>query len=158
MALLRLDGTAVWKTPWDEKDPCHPYHGSDVRPAPGDADADGHVDLFVPGVKCGDKRELQCRDAASGAVKWRLPLSEHPSEPAVADIDSDGRDECLFTVATKLYCVGATPDGRAGQVKWTLPLPNYATGPAVADVLGDGHAQIVVGCQDGYVYGIGAAK
>ncbi len=159
IALLRLDGTTVWRTPFDPKDPRHPNYGSDVRVVPGDADGDGRLDLFVPGVKIGGKRELQCLDAATGALKWRLPLpGEKPTEPAVADIDGDGRDECVFTVAGDVFAVGQAPgEAAAGAVKWKLTLPNYTSSVAIADVTGDGKPQVVVSCNDGYVYGIGAA-
>jgi outer membrane protein assembly factor BamB len=160
IALLRLDGAVVWRTAWDPKDPRHPNYGSDVRVVPGDADGDGKLDVFVPGVKVAGKRELHCLDATTGALKWRLvlPGGEQPTDPAVADVDSDGRDECVFTIASTVYCVGASSDGSSGVIKWSLPLPNYTSSVAIADATGDGQAQIIVSCSDGFVYGIGAAR
>jgi hypothetical protein len=107
-------------------------------------------------VKVADgKRELQCLDAANGSNRWTLPLpAETPTQPAAADIDGDGRDECIFTVGPILYAVGAAPDGRSGAIEWTLPLSNYASSVAIADPTGAGTAQIVLCCQDGFIYGI----
>jgi hypothetical protein len=83
--------------------------------------------------------------------------------PAVADIDGDGRDECLFTMGKTIYAVGAAKTGEAtgspakgGAVLWKLELPATAGPITIADVDGRGTAQIVVGCADGHVYGIGA--
>jgi outer membrane protein assembly factor BamB len=160
IALLRTDCSAVWKTPFDVKDPRHPRYGSDVRVAPGDADGDGKLDLFVPGVIIDGKRELQCLNAATGELKWRLPLpsQEKPTDPAVCDIDGDGRDECVFAIASNVYCVGAAADGKSGAIEWSVPLPNYMSSVAVADPTGDGSAQVLVSCNDGFVYGIGGAR
>jgi hypothetical protein len=94
----------------------------------------------------------------SGSLKWKLSLNGKPTEPAVADIDSDGRDECIFTIGGNLYTVGAADDGQSGAIEWTLPLPSYTSSVAVADVMGDGQAQIVLSCADGYVYGVGARQ
>jgi outer membrane protein assembly factor BamB len=160
IALLRLEGTTIWQTPWDPKDPRHPNYGSDVRVAAGDADGDGRLELFVPGAKMAGRREFQCLNAATGALRWRIPLpgNEQPTDPAVADIDSDGRDECIFTIASNVYCIGESPDGKSGIVEWTLPLPNYTSSVTVADSTGDGTAQVLVSCNDGTIYGIGAAS
>ena len=76
--------------------------------------------------------------------------------PAVADINGDGRDECIFTIGDTIYTVGAT-GANAGAVLWTHKLPDRLGPVTVADVAGDGTAQIVVSCADGYVYGIGGA-
>src|SRR5207244_3331178 len=110
------------------------------------------------------KREFQCRDAATGALKWSVPMPDEPfSFPAVADIDGDGRDECVFSMGKTIYAVGATKGGAAGSaapsgaILWKLDLPDRAGAVTIADVGGDGSARIVVGCADGHVYGIGPA-
>jgi outer membrane protein assembly factor BamB len=158
LALLEHDGSMVWTTGFDKNDPAYPNFGSDVRPNPADVDGDGRLELIVAGAKSGDQRELRCFDMNSGSLKWKLSLNGKPTEPAVADIDSDGRDECIFTIGGNLYTVGAADDGQSGAIEWTLPLPSYTSSVAVADVMGDGQAQIVLSCADGYVYGVGARQ
>jgi outer membrane protein assembly factor BamB len=156
LALLRLDGSTVWTTGFDKDDPAYPNFGSDMRPLPADVDGDERLELLVPGHKSGDGRALRCLDAATGSLKWQLPLPGKPTEPAVADIDGDGRDECVFTIGSTLYSVGATDDGQSASTEWSLALPSLTSSVAVADVMGNGQAQIVLSCADGYVYGLGA--
>ena len=118
------------------------------------------MDLFFPGAMGESRREFQCRDAATGELKWRADVpDEVPTVPAVADIDGDGRDECIFTMANTIYAVGLTKADAAspsGSILWTLDLPARAGAVAIADIEGDGVAQIVVMGADGNVYGIGA--
>jgi outer membrane protein assembly factor BamB len=155
LALLRRDGAMVWTTGFDKDDPSYPNFGSDVRPVPADVDGDGRLEVLVAGAKSGNQRELRCLDAASGSLKWQLPLEGKPTEPAVADIDGDNRDECVFTIGGVLYAIGAREDGQSAAIEWTLPFPSYTSAVAIADVMGNGQAQIVLSCADGYVYGIG---
>src|SRR6185295_6216499 len=105
-------------------------------------------------------QEFRSYDAATGAFKWRLPLPgsgfignnigfpDSPVTPAVADIDGDGRDECLFSIVNTLYAIGTTADGSAGEVRWTLELPGRLGTPSIADANGDGSLQILVACGD----------
>ncbi|WP_428938705.1 hypothetical protein [Fontivita pretiosa] len=156
--MLWRDGTTIWKSSFDPDDPRYPNFGSDVRCVPADMEGDGQLELLVPGARGPDGlRQLQCLDIATGAVKWHLslPVQEKPTDPAAADIDGDGRDECIFTIASTLYAVGGGADGRSGAIEWTLSLANYASPVAIADVFGDGSTQIIVCCQNGWVYGIG---
>jgi len=102
-------------------------------------------------------------DAATGALKWRFPMpDESPTFPAVADIDGDGRDECVFTMGNIVYAVGAAKASPvlppAGRIHWKLDLPGTAGPAAIADAEGNGVAQIIVACSDGHVYGIGPAR
>jgi outer membrane protein assembly factor BamB len=151
-ALLEGNGRRVWKLD-------HP-HPQDWRnqAAFGDLDGDGRLELCFPGAMGDAGREFQCRDAATGALKWCAAMPDEAlTFPAAADINGDGRDECVLTIADTLYAVGATgPD--SGGVLWTHTLPGRLGPVAVADVLGGGQVQIVVSCADGYVYGIGAVR
>ena len=137
----------------------------------GDLDGDGTLELVGPGyLQTLDttNQEFRALDAATGALKWRLPLPgsgfignnvgfpDSPTMPVVADLDGDGRDECIFAVVNTLYAVGATADGTAGEVRWTLEFPDRLGTASIADANGDGTLQILVACADGYVYGIGA--
>ena len=121
-------------------------------------DGDGKLELLFPGAMSEDGRELQCRDAATGALKWRVSMPDAVlSFPAVADIDGDGRDECVFTINNRVYAVGAAKEGGQGAIRWTLDLPARVGATAVADTEGNGGAQIIVVCADGNVYGIDEA-
>ena len=104
------------------------------------------------------KRLFQCHRAASGQLLWSLPLpgGTKPTDPATADVDGDGREECLFTIGQTLCAVGSDADGRSGKVEWSLVLPGHLSAVTVADVMGDGTLQIVVSCADGVVYGLGS--
>jgi putative pyrroloquinoline-quinone binding quinoprotein len=159
-ALLTGRGEVIWKVD-------HPHPDGWRNPAGwGDADGAGTHDLFFPGAMGKSGREFQCRDAATGALKWNVPLPDEPCTfPAVADIDGDGRDECLFTSGAALYAVGAAKTRAAsgnaaggGAVLWKLDLPARAGPVAYADVRGAGAGEIVVGCADGRVYGIGNGR
>ena len=152
MALLQRNGERIW-------------HGSEglgsvVRAGIGDADGGGKMDLFLITDSDG-KLEFQCWEAATGQVKWTLPLpsgAPKPTDPATADLDGDGKEECVFTMGDTVYAVGAEEDGRSGKIEWTLTMPGHLSAVSIADVEGDGLAQIVVSCADGAVYGIGSAK
>jgi outer membrane protein assembly factor BamB len=129
----------------------------------GDVDGDGRFEFLFPNAM-GDKgREFQCRDAAKGTLKWRLPMPDASlTFPAVADIDGDGRDECVFTMDNAVYAIGAArgspASSPAGAVLWKLDLPGTAGPVAIADAEGNGLAWIIVACGDGHVYGIGSAE
>jgi len=147
--LIRTDGSLVW---WDALD-----HSTTGYPAVGDFDGDGRTevlglgyDVAVPGRDDG----IRCYDAATGAIEWRLPLPANgtPGEAVSADLDSNGRDEAIFVLGKKLYCLGAGADGKAGRVEWDLDLPTSVGPPAIADVGGNGQASVLLVGADGYVY------
>jgi outer membrane protein assembly factor BamB len=155
-ALLTARGERKWKI-----DHPHPL-GWRNQAAWGDVDGDGRMAFLFPGAMDQKGREFQCRDAATGKLKWRIPVPDGPlTFPAVADIDGDGRDECIFTMGNTLYAVGAaktlSASTSAGAILWKLELPGIAGPVAIADADGNGVAQILVGCNDGHVYGIGPA-
>jgi hypothetical protein len=156
-SLLTAKGERIWKI-----DHPHPM-GWRNQAGWGDVDGDGRFEFLFPSAM-GDKgREFQCRDAATGSLKWWFPMPDQTSTfPAVADIDGDGRDECIFTMGNTVYAVGAAKASPAsmpaGAILWKLDLPGTAGPVAIADVEGNGVAQIIVGCGDGHVYGIGPAE
>ena len=134
--LLRRDGTLAW---WDAMDKS-PYS----LPAFGDFDGDGKLEAMGWGYPDG----IRCYDTATGKVKWTLaaPEATAPSGCASADLNGDGKDEAVFAVAKRLYCVGN------GAVLWKLDLPAWTGPPSIADVDGSGKAAIVVAAADGWVY------
>jgi outer membrane protein assembly factor BamB len=153
-ALLTARGERLWKVE-------HPHpDGWRTEAGFGDADGDGRREIFFPGATSSGARQFQCRDAATGALKWSLPMPDAPvTVPAVADIDGDGRDECVFTSGKTLYAVGAAKEGgTGGALLWTLDLPDRLGPVTIADTDGSGTAQIVVTCADGHIYGIGPGR
>src|SRR3990172_4925628 len=80
MAIYRFDlrGQEIWRTP-----PLHYNAGSAA--AIGDVDGDGAVEL---GTAFTDR--FGCYAAATGRLKWSLPLPGKGSDVAAADIDGDG--------------------------------------------------------------------
>jgi len=97
---------------------------------------------------------VRCYDTATGNIVWRMPMPADGinDSPVSGDIDSDGRDELLFTRGHTLYCIGTDKAGKRGVVKWTLDLPAWVSSPVVADVDGDGLADILVTGADGHIY------
>lgn len=189
LGLLDMEGNVIWQerqrstpriVPGVGEVPPGPF-GSNVGnhstpavlPAVGDADGDGRLELLSPGHSRGigsREQEFRCYDAATGRLRWVLPLpgscfdpnmgefADSPTSPASADVDGDGRDEAVFGIGNKLYSVGATQGGRAGEVRWTLEFPAPVGPPGIADVDGDGRAEIVVVCGDGHVYVVGPKR
>jgi outer membrane protein assembly factor BamB len=161
-ALLSAEGKVLWQEPAFGG-------GTSVLPGIGDLDGDRKVDLVCPGFPPAEGEQgqrVRCLDAATGRLRWMLglpgaafgPLGEFgspaPLAPSTADLDGDGRDECLIPVGDTLYCVGAASDGRSGEVRWKLAFPATIGPAAIADVEGNGEAQVVVVCADGCVYGV----
>lgn len=134
--LIRADGSLAW---WDalDKSPAS-------WPAFGNFDGDGKLEALAWGYPDG----IRCYDAATGKVRWRLdqPEAQTPAGCASGELMGSGRDVAVFSVGTKLYCVGQ------GRVLWQLGLPAWLGPPSIADVDGTGRAAIVVSGADGWVY------
>jgi hypothetical protein len=163
LGLLDQDLNVVWQGPSMGGSPA-------VMQSVGDMDGDGRLEVAGPGYRRESGSTAQdfcCHDAATGALKWRVALpgscfvgnnmgfADSPTTPAMADLDGDGRDECVFAIEDTLYTVGATADG-GGEICWALKLPDRLGPPSIADVAGEHELQVVVSCADGHVYGIGA--
>ena len=148
MALYRFDlrdRKEVWRTP-----PLDYNAGSAA--ALGDVDGDGRLEF---GTAFTDR--FDCYDAATGKVKWSLPMPGKGSDVAAADINSDGRMEFLFGCTDGfLYAVAADEAGTGGKVLWRLDLKAPVGPPSIADLDGDGHAEILVSTADGWLYVLGA--
>ncbi|MBI2194186.1 MAG: VCBS repeat-containing protein [Planctomycetes bacterium] len=163
LGILDREGRPVWAD--------GPGNGTPaILPGAGDVDGDGQMEILSPGHRREAGRREQvfhCYDAATGRIKWKLPLpgscfgnnvqvfAASPTSPAVGDVDGDGRAECVFTVERTLFAVGSQASEEAGCVRWSLDFPDRLGPPAIADALGNGQAQVIVVCEDGYVYGVG---
>jgi outer membrane protein assembly factor BamB len=136
-----LNGRRIWATP-----PLNYDAGS--AGALADIDGDGKLELGTA-----FSNRFACYDAASGKVKWSLPLPGRGSDVTAADVDGCGRPEFLFGCANgKLYAVRAVPSGARGEILWSVALGAPVGPPAIADVDGDGWAEILVVTQDGWLH------
>jgi hypothetical protein len=124
----------------------------------GDFDGDGRLELIAPGDYPEKGHSLaRCFDGATGDIRWSLPIESPPpiGSAVSADLDGDGRDECLFTAGGELFCIGANARGDAGEIRWTMRCPAEPGPLSLADALGNGALTIILPCTDGFVYGIG---
>jgi hypothetical protein len=142
--LIGADGSLAWSDALD--------HSGTGYPAFADTDGDGRTEAIAVGYDDG----VRCYDASTGTVEWRLvvPGLTAPSGSASADLDSDGREEALFTQGATLYCLGTDAATPEGKVRWALQLPAAVGPPAVGAVDSSGAAAIVLVGADGCVYGV----
>jgi len=95
---------------------------------------------------------IRCYDTATGEIQWRMDAPFNSGRRASGDINSDGRDEALFTSGRTLYCIGSDAAGAKGRVLWTLEMPAPVGPPVIADVDGSGRVSILLVGRDGYLY------
>jgi hypothetical protein len=104
------------------------------------------------------RRMLECRDCATGRLKWRYEFGARPDLMAVADLDSDGREELL--VATygeengavangtqdhdSCYCVALRDDGTLLWQRGFGAHPFSGCLAGVADLNRDGKPEVFV--------------
>ncbi|MCC7263561.1 MAG: VCBS repeat-containing protein [Candidatus Latescibacteria bacterium] len=91
-----------------------------------------------------------CVEAATGQVRWELPVGTTCTDIISGDLDGDGDAEFLFgTSHGQLWAVG----DRQGEprVLWRTELPSGSGPPLIADVDGDGASEVVVYTLDGYL-------
>jgi hypothetical protein len=112
-----------------------------------------------------DNEEVQILDARDGTLQWSLSIpdlcnsSEVPTHVSTVDLDSDGRDEALFTHKNMIYAVGV--DQKVGAVLlWQVRVEPDAwlaqlSDVVIADVDGSGTPQLIVNTSSGYIYGFG---
>jgi outer membrane protein assembly factor BamB len=138
--LLTLDGKRIWSLRGGDV----PQVG--VLPGLGDVDGNGKIAVGAPFPD-----GFRCYEAATGKLKWTVKVPTGPYAGTIsADVDADGRDEFCFAANTQVVVVEA--DGEAGNVKWHLSLPGRLSEPCYADVDGDGMGEVLVTCEDGFLY------
>lgn len=139
------------------------YHG---KPVLCDLDQDGALEILAASYS------LVCLDAATGSLKWRVPVgydrNTAEAQPAmrtwpdlyVGDIDGDGRNEIVAGHGSSILgqgMVAVYDENGYYKPGWPKTLPNEVYSIAVADLDGDGAMEIAagIGVQDGvnvYVY------
>ncbi|WP_053202647.1 FG-GAP-like repeat-containing protein [Jiangella muralis] len=117
------------------------------QPGIADVDGDGRLEL---GVLLNDG-SFECRDAATGALRWTFDVGAAGSAVTTLDVDRDGRPEFVVgTVDGRVVCL--TADGDLPRVKWTVQLGHKLGDVIAADVDGDGRSELLVTADDGYLY------
>ena len=120
----------------------------------GDVDGDGKLEVGFTG--CEQGQGLRCLNAATGELKWELPLPGNPRVPLyTADIDGDGKDEFLFAVSAELFAVNS--EAGSGHIVWRAQLPSAPGNLAMADVDGDGKIEILFIGADSVMYCLDAS-
>jgi hypothetical protein len=103
-------------------------------------------------------RVLECRDGADGRLLWQYELGALPDLAAVADLDSDGREELLVTTYGEengavangtrdhdsCYCVALRDDGTVLWQRGFGAHPFIGCQAGVADLNGDGKQDVFV--------------
>lgn len=89
-----------------------------------------------------------CLDAATGRVRWELPLDASAGDVVACDINGDGMEEFILGDSHgHLWAVADRGDGAA--VVWKAALQASAGSPVIADLDGDGALEIIVPTGDG---------
>ena len=115
----------------------------------GDANGDGHADLFVSTVGFGNVRIYLGH--GDGRFEGRyLDVNSAAQDFAVADLDADGRDD-LVTVddVAGLRAWLAVGGGEYGT-PLSVPISGIGRSVAAADLDGDGDLDLVAGLEDGH--------
>ncbi|MBM3215072.1 hypothetical protein FJZ36_09180 [Candidatus Poribacteria bacterium] len=129
-----------WEVPLDNSKGARGLQGI------GDVDGDG-----LPEIGFGhlDGRFV-CYDGKTGALRWEVGgVNGSGGHVTSGDIDSDGRDEFLYPLASRELI--AFDDAAPGHVLWRVSLGGNPDTPLIADVDDDGMAEIVVFTDDGFL-------
>jgi hypothetical protein len=139
-ALLNSSADIIWN---------NPTAGSNafLFPGIGDIDGDGILEFLQVG-----SGSLLCIDSLTGSLEWSLPGIGGYIPPVTADINGNGRHEVIVASGNTLKAVGYN-DAGGGQILWTVSFPSNINAPAIAEI--NCTMQIVVVCENGYVYGVG---
>jgi outer membrane protein assembly factor BamB len=119
------------QTIWTKND----GHGSIWCPAIGDLDGDGMLEILIAGTK----RPLTCYKH-DGTVLWAIDGDKGGSSPNIADLNSDGKPEILFSIENEFQVLDNT-----GKLIWIRNLgANVDSGVAVVDLDNDGRPEILI--------------
>ncbi len=113
----------------------------------GDFDGDGIPEIAFYHL---DGR-IACYNGKTGEVQWEIKGLSHGGGGhfVSGDIDSDGRDEFLFSLGSNEII--ALDNDAKDHILWKAPLPSTPDTPILADIDNDGFAEIIVCTSDGYL-------
>ena len=139
--LLDRERNIVWNNPQAAV--------NNMWPSLGDANGDGVLELLQFGAG------MRVINITTGPIEWIFPGVGGTIEPIMADINNGGRDEVIVAANNTLTAV-AYHKNDEGKILWKKSFPANIGAPAIAEI--DGNMQIVVICEDGYVYGLGSSE
>ena len=139
-SLLNSNAEIIWNNPTAGA-------SAFLFPGVGDIDGDGALEFLQVG-----SGSLRCIDSLTGSLEWSLPGIGGYVPPVTADINGNGRHEVIVASGNTLKAVGYNGAG-GGQTLWTVSFPGNIGAPAIAEI--NCTTQIVVVCDNGYVYGVG---
>jgi hypothetical protein len=100
--------------------------------------------------------DFACLDAATGQVRWELPLAAAAGDVVACDIDGDGADEFVF--GDSHGYLWAVRDGEGKPVvTWKTSVGAGVGSPVIADLDGDGALEIVAPTADGNLTVLGVS-
>jgi len=122
-----------------------------TSPVIGDIDNDNELEVVI-----GDRDGLiYALNGKDGWPEWVYICNDRIDvPPTICDINNNGRYEVIFCAGSVIYCLR----GRDGVPSWHINLLyRIVVPPAVGDLNGDGIMDIVVQCENDYVYAIDVA-
>jgi len=98
-----------------------------------------------------------CLDAATGGLRWDLPIDASAGDVVACDINGDGADEFVFGDSHGyLWAVGDR--GGKASVLWRIALGASSGSPVIADLDGDGLPEILLPTGDGSLTVVGTRQ
>lgn len=127
-----------------------------ASPAIGDIDGDSHNEVI-----CGSKDDtLYCLNGQNGTLKWKLGTGGMiTSSAGIADFNNDGKAEVVVgSQDNYVYFIKGDINGNgmidsAEYTRFSTQGPVLSS-PAIADFDADGHPDVIIGSDDGKIYGL----
>jgi hypothetical protein len=127
-----------------------------ASPAIGDVDGDG-----LNEVVCGSKdNNLYCLNGATGALKWSFPTGNMiTSSAGLADFDNNGKKEIVVgSQDGSVYFIKGDLNNNGAidstEFTWFVTMGPVLSSPAIADFDSDGVPDVIIGSDDGKIYGL----
>ena len=101
--------------------------------------------------------DFACLDAATGKVRWELPIEAAAGDVVSCDINGDGADEFVFGDSHGRLWAVRDNDGKPGVV-WQVEVGPSVGAPVIADLDGDGALEIIAPTGDGNLTVVGSPR
>jgi hypothetical protein len=146
-AVITSDGQPVWNAP--------PAGGGRIDTAEiGNFLGDG-VEVVRIARRPGGRPTLEVLAGNSGKLRRQLEVGDLASlaTALVADVNGDGADDLVYRAASRTLAAVSFKQG--ARTLWSIVLPADPLNLIAADRDGDGSGELVVGCADGALVGLG---